>query len=73
MNFHFTLAYAIGLEVCVLGVGIVQATKIKFSSNKTKNAFTLKPYYLLELYLCARILIDSVTIAAEVHTQTFWN
>jgi predicted transporter len=71
--FHFTLAYAIALEVCVLGVGITQAFLIKFSNRGTKNAFTLKPYYLLNLYLFARILIDSSSLSLYSNTLTFWD
>jgi len=50
MVFSFGLAYAISVQVLMLIVVIKETVRVKFS-KKTLNVFTLKPYYLINIYM----------------------
>ena len=56
MIFEWVLALSISVSVCVLLAAITITFKIKFTQQITKNIFTIKPYYLTDLYLLGKIV-----------------
>lgn len=62
MVFNFGLAFAISVQVLMLIVVIKETVRVKFS-KKTLNEFTLKPYYLINIYLLSQIIQNSHQLA----------
>lgn len=59
---QWLLNYGIGLSVTVLIGTITKTSKIKFSSHKNPNSLTLKPCYLLILYLSFQIAQNCINL-----------
>ncbi len=53
------LALAISFAVTTLIIVMTKTVKHKFSASRPHNALTLKPYYMLIVYMFANILLYS--------------
>jgi hypothetical protein len=59
--FAFMLALAISFAVTTLIIVITKTVKHKFSASRPHNALTLKPYYMLIVYMFSNILLYSLS------------
>lgn len=63
--FAFLLALAISFAVATLIIVITKTVKHKFSSSRPHNALTLKPYYMLIVYMFLNILLYSSSFSCR--------
>lgn len=73
MSFYFALSFAIGIATLVLIISLHETVKIKFSKTKTKNAFTMKPYYLIDLYIFCSLIENSMRLNEQYYNITYGN
>lgn len=68
--FAFDLAFAISFAVVTLTIILTKTMKHKFSASRPYNHLTLKPYYILIVYISMNILVHSSTIYCRGETES---
>jgi hypothetical protein len=56
LEFEWLQSFAVSTAVLILLVSITVTTKLKFQRGLTINHFTMKSYYIIDLYLFCKII-----------------